>query len=61
MTNENLASQVRNREIHGTRINYSERNPKEKCIICHIATEERKDTNVENRETYGQGCGQLCY
>ena len=29
MTNENLASQVRNREVHGTRINYSEQNPKE--------------------------------
>ncbi len=40
MTNENLATQVRNREVHGSRINYSEPNPKEKCIICNTETEE---------------------
>ena len=34
MTNENLATKVRNREVHGSRINYSEPNEKEKCIIC---------------------------
>ena len=38
MTNENLATQVRNREVHGSRINYSEPNPKEKCIICGVTT-----------------------
>ena len=60
MTNENLATQVRNREVHGSRINYSEPNPKEKCIICDTETEERVNTHVGNRETYVQGCGQLC-
>ena len=29
MVNENLAKQVQNREIHGSRINYRESNPKE--------------------------------
>lgn len=60
MGNENLATQVRNREIHGSRVNYSEVNPKEKCIICGVTTEHRKNTHVENRGTYVQGCGQLC-
>lgn len=60
MTNENLATQVRNREVHGSRINYREPNPKEKCIICNTETEERVNTHVGNRETYVQGCGQLC-
>ena len=60
MTNENLATQVRNREIHGSRTNYTELNPKEKCIICNTETEERVNTHVGNRETYVQGCGQLC-
>ena len=60
MTNENLATQVRNREVNGSRINYRDPNPKEKCIICNTETEERVNTHVENRETYVQGCGQLC-
>ena len=29
-------------------------------IICNIETEERVNTHVGNRETYVQGCGQLC-
>ena len=60
MVNENLSTQVRNREINGSRINYRESNPKEKCIICNTETEERVNTHVGNRETYVQGCGQLC-
>jgi len=60
MVNENLATQVRNREINGSRINYRESNPKEKCIICGVTTVHRKNTHVENRGTYVQGCGQLC-
>ena len=52
MTNENLATQIRNREVHGSRINYSEPNEKEKCIICHVETEERKIHPLGNRETY---------
>ena len=42
MVNENLATQVRNREINGSRINNRESNPKEKCIICGVMTEHRK-------------------
>ena len=45
MVNENLATQVRNREINGSRINYRESNPKEKCIICGVTTELRKNTH----------------
>ena len=52
MTNKNLATQVRNREVNGSRIHYSDPNEKEKCIICNVETEERKDTHVENRESY---------
>ena len=41
-------------------LEFHKSNPKEKCIICGVTTEHRKNTHVENRGTYVQGCGQLC-
>ena len=54
-----MATQVRNREVNGFRIHYSELPMKKKnALSVNIETEERKDTHVENRELYVQGCGQ---
>ena len=43
MTNENLATQVRNREVHGSRIHYSEPNWKKKNALSVI----QKQKNVK--------------
>ena len=33
---------------------------KEKCVICDDETEYYKDTNIDLRKHYIEGCGQLC-
>lgn len=40
--------------------NKTKHNDFEKCVICHCETTVRKEENIENREFYIEGVGQLC-
>jgi hypothetical protein len=33
----------------------------EKCVVCYEETQYSIDENIENRNCYIEGCGQLCY
>ena len=33
---------------------------KDKCVICGCETEYTKDTHINNRFGYVEGCGQCC-
>lgn len=33
---------------------------KDRCVICYAETPYTKDTPIEEREFYIEGCGQLC-
>ena len=59
MVNKNLPKQIKNRELNGGTINYNT-NPIEKCVICEQVTQYFKNTNIQTRDYYVQGCGQLC-
>lgn len=33
---------------------------KDRCVVCYAETAYSKDTPIEEREFYIEGCGQLC-
>jgi len=33
----------------------------EKCVLCHKELNIPRETPIQNREHYIEGCGQLCY
>ena len=59
MVNETLPRQLRNRELNGGRVNY-QNNPRERCVICNQVTQYTRNTHIETRGCYVEGCGQLC-
>jgi len=32
----------------------------EKCVMCDKVTSEHKNTHIDHRHFYVEGCGQLC-
>jgi hypothetical protein len=36
------------------------KNEKDICVICNIETQYNKDFNINTRDYYIEGCGQLC-
>jgi hypothetical protein len=56
---ESLPKQIKQRELMGGRINYAT-NPIDCCIICKQKTTYRKNTHINARRFYVEGCGQLC-